>query len=79
MDWFLIEFDKVQKFLDCFLNHLPLEQICSPLDYVWIQQHQFEDEQLKQIQQLKHLEYPIIDMGKTFSWFVECTQINHGR
>jgi hypothetical protein len=57
-----IEFDDKQL-LDCFLNHLLLKQIRFPLGYAWICQHQLEDEQFQEMQQLKPLEYPIMDMG----------------
>jgi transposase InsO family protein len=59
---FSIEFDDA-PLLECFLNHPPIEQMRFPLDYNWIRQNQFEDERLQQLQQLKPLEYPVMDMG----------------
>jgi hypothetical protein len=62
---FSIEFDDPQL-LECFLNHPPIEQMRFPLDYEWIRQNQFDDQQLQQLRQLKPLEYPILDMGNDF-------------
>jgi hypothetical protein len=59
---FSIEFDDPQL-LECFLNHPPIEQMRFPLDYEWIRQNQFDDQQLQQLRQLKPLEYPVMDMG----------------
>jgi hypothetical protein len=59
---FSIEFDDT-PLLEFFLNHPPMEHIYFPLDYNWIQHHQFEDEQLQQLYQLKPLEHQIMDMG----------------
>ena len=48
---FSIEFDDPQL-LDCFLNHPPIEQMRFILDYEWIRQNQFDDQQLQQLRQL---------------------------
>jgi hypothetical protein len=50
-------------FLECFLNHPPLEEMQYPLDYALIRQNQFEDEALQNLRQQKPEEYQIMDMG----------------
>jgi hypothetical protein len=62
LESFSIKFDNPQL-LECFLNSPPIEQIRFPLDYEWIRQNQFDNQQLQELKQLKPLEYPIMDMG----------------